>query len=142
MSGLLPGIGKLTETFEKLGESWEKVSKYALAMEKKSVKLSSLLTEVFGEPEKETGRGATIHKNRTELIVNRVLLERSLSNREQINVNEGEISLWEAYNAVQGYIQHDSCRHGNQTEMSRIVSSFSSIHLNKVESIVSRLMSV
>jgi len=142
MSGLLPKIDSLVDTFHELGESWSKVAEYALAMEGKSVKLASFLKEVYGEPEKESGRGATMHKNRTEAIVNRLLNERARSQRSDIDLVSQEVSLWEAYNAVQGYIQHDASKHGTHTEMSRIVESFNSLQLSKVESVVSRIMAV
>lgn len=142
MSGLLPKIDSLVETFHSLGESWEKVTDYALAMEGKTVKISAFLDEIYGAPEKDSGRGATMHKNRTEAIVTRLLNERAYAQRGDIDLVNQEVTLWEAYNAVQGYIQHDASKHGTHTKMSRIVESFNSLQLSKVESVVSRIMSV
>ena len=141
MSKLFPKIDSLVETFHNLGESWDKIGNYAVAMEAKKVRLTSFLNEIYGEPEKDSGRGVTVHKNRTEAIFNRLLREKAATDRQDIDPTAWEVSLWEAYNAVQGYIQHESSRHGNPTEMARIVSSFTSPHLARAESIVARLMS-
>jgi hypothetical protein len=39
------------------------------------------------------------------------------------------VTGWEAFNAVQGYVQHDSIRRGRPTEMERIVRA---LHDGKV----------
>jgi hypothetical protein len=32
-----------------------------------------------------------------------------------------EVSAWEAYNAIQGYVQHDASRRGNPSDIDRVI---------------------
>ena len=63
----------------------------------------------------------TVHKKRTESIIRRVINERNVSGRPTLD-NGMMVSAWEAFNAVQGFVQHDATRkQGFTGEMDRIM---------------------
>jgi hypothetical protein len=43
------------------------------------------------------------------------------------------VSGWEAYNAIQGYVQHDATRHGKADEMHRIVLAANDAAVQRAE---------
>ena len=90
-------------------------------MSAREVVLTDFLKSVYGEPEGESKRAETIHKNRTEAIVRRLLGEQVRSGRPQMG-GDFRVSAWEAFNAVQGYVQHEATRKsGFNNEMDRII---------------------
>ena len=111
-------MNDLLETFSVLKESWGTLSAVVHRMQNARVDLAAFLSTVYGEPG-ETPAAITRHKNRTESIVSRMLSERYRTGRESEGV--GMVTAWEAFNAVQGYSQHNSTRRGNPDEMTRVI---------------------
>lgn len=108
-SGLRSRMDSLIRSFSLLRDSWSDLAATAVRLESTRVNLADFLREVYGEPEAETGRAATIHRNRTEAIFNRVIDERNRTGRGSMP-SDFRISGWEAFNAVQGFVQHESTR--------------------------------
>jgi hypothetical protein len=119
-SGLRPKMDELIKTFGTLRHGWAAVEAAVDTLENRRVNMVEFLRQVYGEPNAETGRAATMHKNRTEAIFNRLYSERMRAGRGQLT-GDFVVTAWEAYNAVQGYVQHEATRHGNVSEMGRIV---------------------
>lgn len=119
-SGLRPKMDELIATFGTLRNGWASVEAAVDTLESRRVNMVEFLRQVYGEPSSDTGRSATMHKNRTEAIFNRLYSERMRAGRPALN-RDFVVTAWEAYNAVQGYVQHDATRHGNVSEMGRIV---------------------
>lgn len=108
----------LLQTFSVLRESWGTLAAVIHRMQSTRIALADFLTTVYGEPN-ESQTAITRHKKRTEAIVSRLLRERHLTGR---NSEDGmAVSVWEAFNAVQGHAQHTSTRRGNPDEMTRII---------------------
>jgi hypothetical protein len=61
-----------------------------------------------------------MHKHRTEAFFRRLSSERMTTGRGPLG-SDFVVTGWEAFNAIQGYTQHDSIRRGRPTEMERIV---------------------
>jgi len=113
-------MADLIETFETLKDGWEALQDRIEALEQVEVNISTLLKEVYGELKPDaTPRETTIHNNRIETIVSRVVRERYKTERPQ--VQSGMISGWEAYNAIQGYTQHNASRSRKSTDFDRIL---------------------
>ena len=108
-SGLRGRMDSLISSFNVLRESWGTLGDVIESLENRRVSLADFLRTVYGEPESDTGREATIHRNRTEAIFNRVADERLRTGRGSIG-SDYMVSGWEAFNAVQGYVQHDATR--------------------------------
>jgi hypothetical protein len=108
-SGLRSKMDSLIGSFNVLRESWGNLTTVIQHLEGTRVSLADFLREVYGEPSSDTGREATIHRNRTEAIFNRVANERLRTGRGTIG-SDFMVSGWEAFNAVQGFVQHDATR--------------------------------
>ena len=86
------------------------------------------LDQIYGRPTDEqlalafrgqAVRAVTVHQNRTEAIWNRLKRERDETGRPQLN---DTVSAWEAYNSIQGYVQHDAqAKKGFKGEFDRIL---------------------
>lgn len=101
---------ELIATFETLKESWSTLTDLATSMQSRQVNLVNFLNAVYPQPESDASpRAVTIHRNRTEEIFRRLRRERQATGRPVIG-NDWNVSAWEAYNAVQGYVQHVATR--------------------------------
>jgi hypothetical protein len=130
--------GKMDElivSFSSLRDSWQNVIAMVQNMESRPVALADFLRQVYGEPSSDTGRGATRHKNRTEAIFRRVMKERLLSGRGDMG-RDFMVSAWEAFNAVQGYVQHDAVRHGSPSDLERALASLDDPAVRRAEEIL------
>ena len=125
---LRPKMNDLIQTFDNLKNGWNNLTETIEHLQNREVQLSEFLIDVYGVPETtvdEFGReitkkrSATIHRNRIEAIFKRVTRERWQSGRPAMN--GFVVSAWEAYNAVQGFTQHDASRKGNATNFDRIL---------------------
>ena len=103
---LRPKMDQLIRTFSALKGSWERLTDAIQHLETREVQIVDFLRAIYGTP--EPGRSETIHRNRTEAILQRLVDERFRSGRSRIE--NGLVSAWEAYNAVQGFVQHDATR--------------------------------
>lgn len=135
-AGLRPKMDELIETFGILKESWGTLSAVIQSMEASKVNMVNFLNAIYGDAPASEGRGATMHRNRTEAIFRRLLSERMRAGRPDLG-DDFTVSAWEAYNAVQGYVQHDAGRHGSKAglvgEMDRIIMASNSPAVLKAE---------
>jgi hypothetical protein len=112
-------MNDLLQTFDNLKNGWSNLTETIEHLQNREVQLSEFLIDVYGTPEEDSKRSVTIHRNRIEAIFKRVTRERWQSGRPAMN--GFVVSAWEAYNAVQGYTQHDASRKGNATNFDRIL---------------------
>jgi hypothetical protein len=140
-SGLRPRMDELIASFGTLRNGWAAVSAAVDTLEARRVNMVEFLRAVYGEPSSETGRGATMHKNRTEAIFNRLYSERMRAGREQLG-SDFTVTAWEAYNAVQGYVQHEATRHGSISEMGRIVLASNDAAVMRAERVAFEMATV
>jgi hypothetical protein len=118
--GLRAQMDELIATFNGLRDGWSNMTTVIHRMEAKPVNMVEFLRSVYGEPDRDSGRSVTIHRNRTEAIFRRLTQERMRSGRPDMGT-DWMVSAWEAFNAVQGYTQHDATRRGNPTSLDRII---------------------
>lgn len=120
-SGLRSKMDELIHDFSELGKGWDAIQAAVQRMENREVVLTDFLNSIYGEPEQDSKRSITVHKNRTEAIVRRLMSERVRSGRPQMG-GDFKVSAWEAFNAVQGYVQHESTRRsGFDNAMDRLI---------------------
>lgn len=146
-SGLRAAMDELIETFGKLSEGWEHLVEVALELQTREVRMVDFLDQIYGRPTDEqltlaaTGqavRAVTVHKNRTEAIWKRLNRERVRTGRPQM---QDTVSAWEAYNAIQGFVQHDAqAKEGFKSEFSRILRAANDQHVRKAESLVLQMI--
>ena len=119
-SGLRSHMDELIRTFSGLRDSWDAVADSVTRMESARTDLAVFLDSVYGRP--EPGAATTIHERRTESIVSRLINERQRTGRPRLE-SDRLVSVWEAWNAVQGYSQHDSRRKGRHSDFGRAILS-------------------
>lgn len=113
-------MDELVETFGTLRNAWGNMTEVIDRLENRQVNMVEFLRAVYGEPDRDTGRSATIHRNRTEAIFRRLTTERMRTGRPDMGT-DWTVSAWEAFNAIQGYAQHDASRRGTPTTIDRIM---------------------
>ncbi len=117
-----------------LREGWATLGETVQRMESSRTSLASFLTSIYGEPTELTGSALTRHTNRTRAIVRRVIDEQARSGRPTLNSTEANVSVWEAYNAVQGYAQHvKSVRGSAKTKFHRELKAVESPEVKAAE---------
>jgi hypothetical protein len=136
-SGLRPKMQELIDSFGTLRNGWENLSQVIARMESTPINLANFLREVYGEPTSETGRGATVHRNRTEKIMRRIISERANTGRPPVG-QDFIVSAWEAFNGIQGYTQWDASRKGASglSQFGRAVSAMNDLSVHKAEELV------
>lgn len=121
-------MDELIATFASLEAGWGNLTTVVRSMQNREVRMVEFLNAIYGEPKSDEGRSVTMHKNRTEAIFRRLSSERMVTGRGSLG-SDFVVTGWEAFNAIQGYVQHDSIRRGRPTEMERIVRA---LHDSKV----------
>jgi hypothetical protein len=103
-------LSELRDTFARLAGSWNAVVETAQAMESRQVNIAAFLRQVYPLANDASERTQSSAERRIEAIVSRVVRERQVTGRPRLVANDGAylVSAWEAFNAVQGYSQHDS----------------------------------
>ena len=124
---------ELVAQFSSLQNGWENLQDTIVRMEANRTSLSDFLVRVYGEAPTEQGSGRTRHENRTRDIVRRVINERNITGRPAFSAINDEISAWEAFNAVQGYVQHKQTRRGNTCDFDRQIKATESTDVRKAE---------
>lgn len=116
-----------------LREGWEDLTQMVRRMESRKVALADFLNEVYKQPPTDASDLAVKnHRKRTEAIFDRVMRERRKTGRDPLT-RDYIVSAWEAYNAVQGYTQHDKNRRNNPSDFDRVLLASRDIDVRKAE---------
>ena len=134
-SNLRSEMDELIETFGGIAARWQDIGNAAAEMEQREVRLAGFLDRIYGTPDERSRAGITRHRNRTEAIIRRVIRERMQTGRPDLT-DELVVTGWEAYNAVQGYHQHDATRRGNPNEIERALLALDNQQVAKAERLV------
>tara|TARA_Y100000296_G_scaffold85349_1_gene121040 strand:- start:2204 stop:3094 length:891 start_codon:yes stop_codon:yes gene_type:complete len=140
-SGLRCQMDDLIATFDVLKGSWAKLSDVIQNLESRDVQMVDFLNSIYPEPAADaTQRATTVHRMRTEAIFKRLQSERFRTGRDPMN-SEFTVSAWEAFNAVQGYVQHDAqSKTGFKSDFDRILRASRDANVRKAESLVMELV--
>lgn len=118
-SHLRDKLDDLRQTFAQLAGAWNDVVETTQQMESRSVDLADFLSRVYPQQDDASKRQIETNKQRISKIIRRIQSER-LQLRGTIGSLESA-TAWEAYNGVQGYVQHDSRRHGSPSAFARAI---------------------
>lgn len=144
-SGLRGKMDQMISMFAQLEQGWENIVNRATEMQSREVNLSEFIREVYSDKvptpeelilhETKKQRSVTNFENMIEKMFDRVVKERSKTNRHAFSVGQTKIvSAWEAYNAVQGYVQHDAqSKKGFKSDFARILRASSDSHVIAAE---------
>jgi len=142
-SGLRKHMNSLIDTFSTLKQSWGNLENVVAHLQSREVRMADFLNQVYPQPtaeqlklaQTEKVRAVTVHKNRTKAIFDRLLRERLITGRPSIV--EDRVSAWEAYNAVQGYVQHEAqCKAGFAGAFDRILRASQDASVRRAESLL------
>ena len=122
-SGLRSQMDDLIATFGSLQGGWTALSARLRQMEQMRVGLAAFLDRVYPLADDASEATVTRHRNRTEVIVRRIMQERVATGRTSEDLTT--VSAFEAYNAVQGYAQHTKTRKGRVAAFDRAILAFS-----------------
>tara|TARA_R100000008_G_scaffold85411_1_gene75259 strand:- start:2334 stop:3224 length:891 start_codon:yes stop_codon:yes gene_type:complete len=136
-SGLRSQMDDLIATFNTLKESWGTLSGVIQNLQTRDVQMVDFLNAIYTEPATDaTQRAVTVHRMRTEAIFKRLQSERFRTGRPAMG-ESFTVSAWEAFNAVQGYVQHDAqAKTGFKGEFDRILRASRDANVRKAEKLV------
>tara|TARA_Y100000593_G_C4306862_1_gene336188 strand:- start:1735 stop:2625 length:891 start_codon:yes stop_codon:yes gene_type:complete len=140
-SGLRSHMDELIATFNTLKDSWNGLSDVIMHLQSSEVQMVDFLNKIYPQPETDASkRAVTVHKDRTEAIFKRLQSERFRTGRPSMD-NTFKVSAWEAYNAVQGYVQHDAqSKTGFKSDFDRILRASRDANVRKAEKLVLELV--
>lgn len=145
-SNLRGQMDELIHSFEGLKDGWENLTAVAERMQSRTVNRLDYVREVFADrmPTDEQLaqlainpnakiRALKVWDNMLRAMQNRLDSESKRSNRA---AGRQEISAWEAFNMVQGYIQHDAqAKTGFKDQFSRILRAANDKHVKRAAKI-------
>jgi|TARA_B110000240_G_C13413166_1_gene416120 hypothetical protein len=138
-SGLREKMDDLIQTFSVLKQSWATLGDVIAELQSRDVNMPEFLDQVYGQPEEDSQRSKKIHENRTKAIFRRMSRERFTTGRGSFSPEFG-VSAWEAYNAIQGYVQHDASRKGSPSDFDRVIAASNDQYVRKAEKITMELL--
>lgn len=138
-SGLREKMDDLIQTFSVLKQSWATLGDVIVELQNRELNMPEFLDQVYGQPDEDSKRSKTIHKNRTQAIFRRLSRERFRTGRHVMDT-EFKVSAWEAYNAIQGYVQHDASRKGSPNDFDRVIAASNDQYVRKAEKITMELL--
>ena len=138
-SGLREKMDDLIQTFSVLKESWATLGDVITELQSRELNMPEFLDQVYGQPQEDSKRSEKIHSNRTKAIFRRLSRERFRTGRRVMDT-EFKVSAWEAYNAIQGYVQHDASRKGSPSDFDRVIAASNDQHVRKAEKITMELL--
>jgi len=142
-SGLRSHMNSLISTFNVLKESWAGLTDVIQNLQSVDVQMADFLESIYSTPDADASkRGVTVHRERTEAIFRRLQAERFRTGRQAMSPSDGfTVSAWEAFNAVQGYVQHDAqSKKGFKSDFDRILRASRDANVRKAESLVLELV--
>lgn len=127
----------LIATFNTLKESWGGLKETIRHMQDREVDMVNFLDSVYGVPEPDASKTVLgNHTERTKAIFQRLQDERFRSGRGRMPA-DNKLSAWEAYNAIQGYVQHDKGFRGrdNVANLERVLRASQDQHVLRAETL-------
>jgi hypothetical protein len=136
-------MNSLISTFNVLKESWAGLTDVIQNLQSVDVQMADFLESIYSTPDADASkRGVTVHRERTEAIFRRLQAERFRTGRQAMSPSDDfTVSAWEAFNAVQGYVQHDAqSKKGFKSDFDRILRASRDANVRKAESLVLELV--
>ena len=128
-------MDELISDFRNLSSGLSNLEEVIHDLESRKVRMADFVRAVFGAPPEEAGVGQTLAVRRIEAIFSRLNRERRATGQREVSESDDfTCSAWSAFQAVQGYLQHDTNRRGsNVTPQSRIFTTLSDSRVARAE---------
>tara|TARA_R110002167_G_scaffold9520_1_gene43378 strand:+ start:274 stop:1188 length:915 start_codon:yes stop_codon:yes gene_type:complete len=131
--------------FKELKSSWDNVYDAAMSMQQKTVKIDDFFNKIFTPPTAEELKQAKKDRktknwdNRNTIMKKRIEGERNKMLGTSAAIGDSA-TVWELYNAVQGYFQHDSRKKvGFKSEFDGIIRSANQAEVKSAEKLALEL---
>lgn len=139
--GLRDRLDDLTSQFRLVAGQWSRIGDIAERLQSTEVRLTDFVREVYpGSGADASTRTRNAENRRIEKIFSRLTRERVHTGRPAIG-SDFMVSAWEAFNAVQGYAQHDMNRRGNPGAFDRAIIAFNDSGVRRAEELAMQLAS-
>lgn len=122
-------VDELVKTFRALANKWHKVVDTANEMQSRSLVLRDYVEEIFPQPRNASDRTRRSYSRRFAAIQSRILRERMATGNNSHALNT--VTAWEAFQGVQGYVQHDQRRNGRPTRFERAAIALEDTNVTK-----------
>lgn len=116
-AGLRAKMPELVADFRRVVDSADSVAETIDRAAQQRVDMADFLRTVYPLDERASDRSRRAHERRVERIMRRLHRERAQLGTPAGNYRQA--SAWEAYNAVQGFTQHDARRNGRPSDFER-----------------------
>lgn len=121
-SGLRLKMDELLYQMSAMQKGWETLSDHIDRLAAVNTGLDTFLRNVVGDRPDKEGSAQTRWDNRIADIFKRVAQEHSTMGLPiPSEENKFQVSLWEAFNGVQGYVQHSKSRRGEVDTVGKII---------------------
>jgi len=139
-SGLRGHMDSLIQTFNTLKDGWKNLTDVITNLQSRDVQMVDFLNAIYPQPAEDASkRAATVHRERTESIFRRLQRERFDTGRPTIGTDL-KVSAWEAYNAVQGFVQHNAqSKTGFKSDFDRILRASRDTNVKHAERLAIQL---
>jgi len=141
-SGLADKIDSLVKTFETLASSWDGMVDRMKAMEETKIYLPDFLNQVYPMDANTGARTRASMLKGTEAIFYRLQDERLKTQRPTLARGDYTVSAYEAYNAVQGYVEHDAQKRRVNTPLMNAIRAANAPAVKKAEVLAMELAGV
>ncbi|MCO6043341.1 DUF945 domain-containing protein [Aeoliella sp. ICT_H6.2] len=122
----MPG---LIETFRGLAARWDGVVSTVERMQAAELDFREFVAAVYPMPEDASRRTVGSYQRRAESIVGRLMRERQRTGRPLGSAHTA--TAWEAFNAIQGYVQHDKSRKGRLSVAQRAIKALTDADVSR-----------
>jgi len=135
-------IATIQDQFYDIVAKWDEVVDHCRNMHAKRINLKHLLAEIYPAPKSEAKQSTTKHNDKISAIWSRVMRESHKLNLETPSLANPVTTGWMAFNAIQGYRQHDVTRNGEkgmtseQKEFNRSVSVLEDSTVQRAEELI------
>jgi hypothetical protein len=138
LNSLRDRMPELINDISEVAGQWDGVVETIHAMQQREINLADFVRTVYPPPSEDAKKGAqTRYENRVAAIFRRVSRERQQLGRPSISEGAGWlVNGWEAFNGVQGYVQHDHTRHGKADRFDRMLLALNDKHVTQAEALV------
>ena len=128
-------MNAIIDDFKIVAARWDNLVDAAKQMEEREIRFAEFLDKLYPEPDPTNRNATTRHQRKIEKIFHRLMNERIQTGRPSIG-REYVVTGWEAYNAVQGYVQHDRTRRGNPSPVQRSLLALNDATVARAERLV------
>lgn len=131
-SNLRANMDGLIADFATLRNRWDSIVEAVRGMESRKVQLTEFISKLIPIDEQDSANVKARAEKKIAKIFTRIQKERWATGRPEIG-SDWMVSAWEAFNGVQGFVQHDKSRAKGSTDYARVIAASSDILVKQAE---------